>query len=133
WRHNEAGLVADAAGGVLVHFHAGDTREVDGIARTQHALRETADFAVGHPREVDRHQERRHLIVGNVSAGVTFHQKLNLFGREFFSAALPLDQVNCTHYETLSVPSEHPQSKGRVSSEGTPPPARIVFNVPHTA
>ena len=32
WRDNEAGLIADAAGGVLVDLHAGDIGEIHGFA-----------------------------------------------------------------------------------------------------
>ena len=51
------------------------------------------------PGEEDGHQERRHLVVGNVTAGVPVNQKLDLFRSEFFAVAFSLDQVNCTHYE----------------------------------
>ncbi len=81
---------------------------------TQHAFGQAADFPVGHPREEHSHQERRHLVVGNVAIGVAFHQELDLFRSEFFPVALALDQVNCTHYETLSLPSQQAQSKGQV-------------------
>ena len=98
----------------LSTFTPGTGRQVHRFAGAQHAFREPADFAVGHPREEDGHQESRHLIVGNFAAGVAFHQKFNLFGSEFFPVALPLDQVNCTHYETLSLPFRAPESKGKV-------------------
>ena len=44
-------------------------------------------------------RKRRHLIVGNIAGGVSVDQKIDLFRREFFAVALPLNQVNCTHYE----------------------------------
>ena len=72
--------------------------------RSMHSVK-AADFAVGHPREEHGHQERRHLVIRNVAAGVAFHQKLDLFGSELFAVALALDQVNCTHFETLSLSS----------------------------
>ena len=86
--------------------------QIHGVAGAQHALGQAADFAVGHAGEEDGHQEGRHLIIGNFAAGVSVHQELNLFGSEFFAVALALDQVNCTHYETLSLPSQGVESKG---------------------
>ncbi len=75
------------------------------LAGPHHAFGQPADLAVGHAREEDGHKKCRHLVVGYVAARVPIHQVRNLFGSEFFAVALPLDQVNCTHYETLSVPS----------------------------
>ena len=80
-RHDEAGLVAHAAGGMFVHFDARNARKIDGVAGMQHALRQAADLAVSHPREVDGHQERRHLVVGNLTVGVSVYQELDLFRR----------------------------------------------------
>ncbi len=49
------------------------------------------------PEKQDGHQERRHLIIGNFAGRVSVHQKVDLFGSEFFAVALALNQVNCSH------------------------------------
>ena len=72
--------------------------------RSMHSVRRLTSRSVM-PEKIDGHQKGRHLVVRNVAAGVSVNQKLDLFGSEFFAVALPLDQVNCTHYEKLSLPS----------------------------
>ena len=52
--HDQAGLIADSAGGVLVHLHAGNRGKIDALARAQHAFGEAADFAVGHAQRSRR-------------------------------------------------------------------------------
>lgn len=54
-RHDEAGFVAHAPGGMFIHLDAGNGGQIDCVAGTQHAFREAADFAVGHPRKENGH------------------------------------------------------------------------------
>jgi len=44
WRDNQAGLVAHAAGGVLVHFDARDTRQVQGYPGAHDQVGEIGNF-----------------------------------------------------------------------------------------
>ena len=112
--HNQTGFIADSAGGVLIDLHAGNRGKIDAFAGTQHAFGEAADFAVGHARKVDGHQEGRHLVIGDVAGGIASHQVLNLFGSELAPVAFPLDKVNCTHYQTLRLALPGVGSKGRI-------------------
>ena len=66
-RDDQAGLVAHAAGGVLVHLHAGTRRRDPPCRRSadMHSV-SAADLAVGHAREVARPSRNdRHLVIGN--------------------------------------------------------------------
>ena len=62
-----------------------------------HGFRQPADFTIRHSREVDCHQERRNLVVGDLAACVAFDKIQDLFGIEFLGVALPLNQINCSH------------------------------------
>ena len=45
---NQAGFVANPAGGMFVDFQSGDQGKVDHLARTNHGFRQRIDFAIGH-------------------------------------------------------------------------------------
>ena len=67
---DEGGLVADAAGGMLVHATVTEGGEIHRIAGMRHRIGEIKDLAVGHPLEVDGHGHCRHLIVGDIAGGI---------------------------------------------------------------
>src|SRR4051794_8765568 len=115
--HNEAGFVADAASRVLVYLDAWDSGHIDRFARPQHTFGEASDFTVGHTREVDRHQEGGHLVVGNLAVRVADDEKLDLFRGQFFAVPFPLNQVNCAHYETLRLTLPKGECKGSESGQ----------------
>ena len=111
WRHHQAGLVAHPASGMLVHLDAGNGGKVRRFTGSQHALGQAADFAVGHARIEHGHEKRGHLVVRYLAGGVAIHQKFNFLRGQLGPVALALDQVNCTHYETLRLASPSYQSK----------------------
>ena len=51
-RRDQAGLIADAAGRVLIDFDAGNAGQIERHSRSDHALGQRADFAVGHAGKV---------------------------------------------------------------------------------
>ena len=95
--HYEAGLVADTAGGMLIHLRAGNRREIYGLAGPHNAICQGADFTVSHPGEIHGHQKSRNLVVRYRAGSVRFHQVRNLFGSQFSAIALLVDQVDCSH------------------------------------
>ena len=78
-RKHKRYFVADSSRGMLVHFNSRDFRRIDGFARADHRLHEGICLPVGHPPEIDSHQERRHLIIGNLSVTVTGYKEADFF------------------------------------------------------
>ena len=78
-RRNQTGLIAHAAGGMLVHLHAGHRGEVDGFAGLDHALGKGADFAVRHSRMKYSHEKRRHLIIRDAAVGIAVNEEGDFF------------------------------------------------------
>ena len=70
------------------------------------------------------------MIVGDLAAVIALDQKINLFGREFFPIAFPLDQVNCSHYETLSLAPQGAESKGKGAKKIALPAVRSPAAAP---
>ncbi len=76
------GLVANAAGGMLVSLGFGNTGEVERDSRLQHRFGERLLFGLIHAVEVDGHQQRANLVVGNVAMSDTRNEEIDLFTRE---------------------------------------------------
>ena len=51
----------------------------------------------GHPAQHDGHQPGRHLIIGNVAAGICGNELLDFFAGEFARVSLAADQINGAH------------------------------------
>ena len=68
--------------------------EVEPLARGDHREGEVADLAALHAVEEDRHGHGRHLLVGDVAAGVRVDQPVDLRGGERAAVALGADQVD---------------------------------------
>ena len=99
--NDQRGLVAYAAGGMLVHFDAGNGRKIHHDAAVRHHIRKLCGLLVGHAPEIDRHHPRRHLVVRHVSADKTVDDGLQLFPA--VGAAIPLfcDQIINAHRSML--------------------------------
>ena len=69
-RHDQRGLVPDAARRVFVHFAAGQIGEIQDLAGMQHGVGQGGDFGSGHPPPKNRHQPSGHLIIGNFPARI---------------------------------------------------------------
>ena len=69
-RRAERGLVADAAGRVLVDDLAPERRRSSGSPLAQHRLGERERLGARQAAEEDRHEPRGHLVVGHVAAHV---------------------------------------------------------------
>ena len=65
--------------------------EVDGLAGSDQRVRERVRLGAGQPFEVDRHAERRELIIGNLASRVAEHELGELIRRKLAAVALALD------------------------------------------
>ncbi len=96
-REHERDFVADAAGRVLVDARAADVREIEPVAAQQHRVGERGGFRAVEATEKARHEERGHLIVGDVTLGVGQGERAPLAGIDPAAIALSLDQAMCEH------------------------------------
>ena len=109
-RHDRADrdrrLVADAAGGVLVHdLPAEGGAEVERAAAADHRVGERVRLGRRHPAEVDGHAERGQLVVRDLAARVAEDQLRDLLGRKLLPVPLPLDQLGrVDHGSRIGVP-----------------------------
>ena len=73
-RQDQADLVADPAGRVLVHGGPGDGAEVEPVPGVDHGRGPGPQLGAVQAAEVDRHQQRGHLLVGDLVPGVGLEQ-----------------------------------------------------------
>ena len=79
--HDQGGAVGHAAGGVLVDRRPAEPGQVEPVAGGDHGLGQGLGLGPGEPAQVPGHQERRHLVVGQLLAGVGEHEVAQLAGR----------------------------------------------------
>ena len=96
-RNDQCRLVAYSTGGMLIHLHAGYGGEIHGLTRAHDAVGQGADFPVGHPREVHRHEKSRDLVIWYGVGIIRFHQVRNLFGGKLLTVPLLVYQIDCSH------------------------------------
>ncbi len=87
-------LVADPAGGVLVGGRSGQLREIHPLPRRDHRVGPAGDLAAVHPVEQDRHRQRGHLLVGDVSPRVGVDDPVDLAVAELAPVALGDDHLD---------------------------------------
>ena len=97
WREDQRSLVANAAGGVLVHFFCGEFGESDDFAGVQHGFGQAGDFRSAEAADPGGHQPGGHLVVGNFAAGIAGDQEINFFAGVFSRIAFFADKVNGAH------------------------------------
>jgi len=101
--NRERRLVPHAAGRVLVdHPPTQRAAEIDRLAAAHHRVRQRERLGRRQPPEVDRHQERRDLVVRDVAARVPEHELRDLLRGELGAVALPLDQLRRTDQPAFS-------------------------------
>jgi hypothetical protein len=67
--------------------------KVERLAAPDHRFRESEGLGWGQAAEVHGHQERRHLVVGNLASRVAEHELGQLPGRELLAVPLALDDL----------------------------------------
>ena len=82
---DEADLVADAAGAVLVDFFPGNSIQDDAIARSQHDPGQVGQLAVVQAADVNGHQPGCDLVVGDVAADITGDDESDLLPVQFLA------------------------------------------------
>ena len=98
---DKGGLVADAAGGMLVHLDARDRRQIHHYAAVRHHIGQLRSLCVGHAPQIDCHHPCRHLVIGHLAAHKAVDDGLQFFPA--VGAAIPLfgDQIINTHKDSL--------------------------------
>ena len=96
-RKHERHLVADAARGVFVDAGAREVAQLEAISAQQHRIGEGGGLGAIEAAKETGHQQRRHLVIGNVSLGVGERHGAPLARLDPASVALTLDQAMCEH------------------------------------
>lgn len=96
-RENERSFIADAAGGMLIHFFPGKIGEIDDFSGIEHGLGERGDLGTIQAAEPSGHEPGSHLVVGNFAARVAGDEEINLLARMFTGIAFFADQVDGAH------------------------------------
>ena len=96
-------LVPHAAGRVLVDDATAErAREVEALAARDHRVGERQRLVRVEAAEVDRHQERGDLVVGNLAARVAEHELGQLLVREPLAVPLALDHLRRADHRAFS-------------------------------
>ena len=101
--NDQRGLVAHAAGGVLVHLDARDGRKVHHHAAVGHHVGELCGLGVGHAAQVDGHHPGGHLVIGHFAADVAVDDGLQLGAVMGAAVTLFCDQIINAHCITLLI------------------------------
>ena len=72
---DERSLIADAAGGMLVDFFAGQVDEIEDFTGVKHGFGERGDLGAVQAAKPRGHEPSGHLIIENFAAGVTGDEK----------------------------------------------------------
>ena len=96
---NQARLVTDTTGRVLVDFRARNVGEVDHRARMKHRLDEGRGLGGRHAPPEDRHRQGRPLVLRHLAAGDATDEESDLVGRELTAVTLPANQIDGPHAE----------------------------------
>ena len=94
---NERGFVADATGGMLVHFSAGDAGEIEDLARAKHGLGERGELGTIDAANPRGHEPGGHLVIGNFAEGVAGDQEVNLLAGVLTGITFFADEVDGAH------------------------------------
>ena len=70
---------------------------LEGVAAAQHGVGERCRLAAIEAAEEARHEERGHLVVGDVPVGIGQRERAPFAGLDVATVALPFDQPVCEH------------------------------------
>jgi hypothetical protein len=89
---NQGRLVANATGRILVDLRLRNVGQVNHLARKHHLFRQICRLLRGHAGEVDRHRQRRELVLGHFAIQGAVDDVANLLLGELAAVALLLNQ-----------------------------------------
>ena len=96
-RQHQAGLVAHAAGRVLIDLGGRQVAEIDAGARLHVKFGEVGQLGIRQRLETDRHQKGGHLVIGHFAAGVALDHHGQFFAAQFCPVTLFTDDVDDSH------------------------------------
>ena len=94
---DERSLVANATGGMLVNFSAGNAGEIEDVARAKHGLGERGELGTIDSANPHGHEPGGHLVIRNFAVRVAGDQEINLLAGVFTGIAFFADQVDGAH------------------------------------
>ena len=78
-RDDQRGLIAHAAGGVLVHLDARNGRKVYHDAAVRHHIGQLCGLLIGHAPQIDGHHPGSHLVILYLATDITVDDGFQLF------------------------------------------------------
>ena len=97
---HERGLVADAAGRMLVGGVLAERREIDHVAGVLHFYGELRRFLRRHAAEIDRHHQRGHLVIRDIPRRVAVDDKMQFLLRESLTLFFLFNEIGHMHDAT---------------------------------
>src|SRR4029077_7528543 len=94
---DERSLVADAAGGMFVHFGGGEIGEIEDHAGMQHGFGEGGEFGTRHATPDDGHEPGGELVIGDAVVSDAVDEELDFLTGAFRGVAFFADDVNSAH------------------------------------
>src|SRR5262249_13186978 len=121
-------LVSYPTGRVLVDDRPAERGvQIEGASTRDERLRHRLRLGRGQTAEVNGHEKRRHLVVGDRAVRVAEHQLLHLVGGELLAVALALDQSRgVDHASSATKTTDARRTRSGPSNGGSsrPPPER---------
>ena len=100
---HQRGLVAHAAGGVLVHLDARNGRKIHHHTAVSHHIGQLCGLLIGHAAQIDSHHPCSHLVISHFSADIAIDDLLQLLTAVRTAITLFCDQIINAHRITLLV------------------------------
>ena len=102
-RDDQRGLVAHAAGGVLVHLDARNGRKIHHHTAVSHHIGQLCGLFIGHATQIDSHHPCSHLVISHFSADIAIDDLLQLLTAVRTAVTLFCNQIINAHRITLLV------------------------------
>ena len=95
--NDQGGFVAHAAGRVLVRLDARNGGKIHHIAGMCHYIGQFGGFGVGHTAQVNRHQQRRHLVIRHIARHIAVYGKCQFLAVQRAAVSLFGNDIIHTH------------------------------------
>jgi hypothetical protein len=94
---NERGLIADASGGMLIHFSGVNAREIEDLAGEKHGFGERGELGTIYAAKPRGHEPGGHLVIGNFAARIAGDEEVDLLAGVLTGIAFFADEVDGAH------------------------------------